>query len=170
MESISITHKDLQNNLKFFNIFGDQYEAYTLHNVMVCWSMLWVKLNGGESLSMVGLQHYCGDVLITHYILVYLGYCVTPSNGLLPHRSFVPSTRMGQHLEELGDFACAKEWGTGGTNPMRGADTQQWETSCLVNDAFGTTWRHIHCFSQSCASAPPFALVFTPVPHYEAAN
>jgi hypothetical protein len=26
-------------------------------------------------------------------------------------------------------------------------------------------WRHIHCFSPSCASAPPFALVFTPVPH-----
>jgi hypothetical protein len=27
-------------------------------------------------------------------------------------------------------------------------------------------WRHIHCFSPSCASAPPFALVFTPDPHY----
>jgi hypothetical protein len=30
----------------------------------------------------------------------------------------------------------------------------------------GRRWRHIHCFSPSCASAPPFALVFTPVPHW----
>jgi hypothetical protein len=27
------------------------------------------------------------------------------------------------------------------------------------------TSKYIHCFSPSCASAPPFALVFTPVPH-----
>jgi hypothetical protein len=29
----------------------------------------------------------------------------------------------------------------------------------------GRKWRQINCFSPSCASAPPFALVFTPVPH-----
>jgi hypothetical protein len=29
----------------------------------------------------------------------------------------------------------------------------------------GRKWCRIHCFSPSCASAPPFALVFTPVPH-----
>jgi hypothetical protein len=40
------------------------------------------------------------------------------------------------------------QWGTGGTNPIRGAihnpvmtatSTEQWDTSCLVYDAFGTT-------------------------------
>jgi hypothetical protein len=29
----------------------------------------------------------------------------------------------------------------------------------------GRKWRRIHCFSLSCVSTPPFALVFTPVPH-----
>jgi hypothetical protein len=49
--------------------------------------------------------------------------------------------------------------------------TEHWETSCLVNDAFGTTlclFQDVmsHSLFFSCASAPPFALVFTPVPHY----
>jgi hypothetical protein len=50
---------------------------------------------------------------------------------------------------------------------MTATSTEQWETSCHVNDAFlsGRKWRHIHGFSPSCASAPPFALPFTPVPH-----
>jgi hypothetical protein len=30
----------------------------------------------------------------------------------------------------------------------------------------GRKWRHMHWFSPSCASAPPFVLVFTPVPHW----
>jgi hypothetical protein len=74
------------------------------------------------------------------------------------------------------------EWGT---NPIRGADTQlgdngdvdralgnvmpcEWRIWNVVVALSGRKWRHIHCFSPSCASAPPFALVFTPVPHYKA--
>jgi hypothetical protein len=34
----------------------------------------------------------------------------------------------------------------------------------------GRKRRHIHCLSPSCASAPPFALVFTPVPHWVCAH
>jgi hypothetical protein len=50
---------------------------------------------------------------------------------------------------------------------MTATSTERWETSCLVNDndAVAPSGRHIHCFSPSCASAPPLALVFTPVPH-----
>jgi hypothetical protein len=76
------------------------------------------------------------------------------------------------------------QWGTGGTtcNPIRGADTQlgddgdvnramgnvmpcEWRIWNDVLALSGHKWRHIHCFSSSCASAPPFALDFTPVPH-----
>jgi hypothetical protein len=74
------------------------------------------------------------------------------------------------------------EWGTGGTNPICGADTQlgddgdvdramgnimpcEWRIWTDVVALSGRKWRHIHCFSQSCASAPPFALVSTLVPH-----
>jgi hypothetical protein len=74
-------------------------------------------------------------------------------------------------------IVCPRQWGTGGTNPIRGADTQlgddgdvdramgnampcEWR---IWNDGVvlsGRKWRHIHCFSPSCASAPPFALSF----------
>jgi hypothetical protein len=57
---------------------------------------------------------------------------------------------------------------------MTATSTEQWGNvmPCewrIWNDVValsGRKWRHIHCFSPSCASAPPFALVFTPVPHY----
>jgi hypothetical protein len=60
------------------------------------------------------------------------------------------------------------EWGTGRTNLIHNSamSTEQWETSCLVNDAFGmTSWpfQDVSCFSPSCVSALPFAFVFTPV-------
>jgi hypothetical protein len=41
----------------------------------------------------------------------------------------------------------------------------EWRICNDVVALSGHKWRHIHCFSLSCASAPPFALVFTPVPH-----
>jgi hypothetical protein len=82
-----------------------------------------------------------------------------------------------------GIFWSVKKWGTGGTNPIRGADTQpgddddvdramgnvmpsDWRIWNNVVALSGRRWRHIHCFSPSCASAPPFAIDFTPVPHY----
>jgi hypothetical protein len=52
---------------------------------------------------------------------------------------------------------------------MTATSTEQWETSCLVNDAFGmTSWLFQDVSDVTFivfASAPPFALVFTPVPH-----
>jgi hypothetical protein len=82
-------------------------------------------------------------------------------------------------------FRCgdvSRLWGTGGTNPIRGADTQlgddgdvnramgnvmpcEWRIWNDVVALSGRKWRHIHCFSPSSASAPPFMLVFTPVLH-----
>jgi hypothetical protein len=77
------------------------------------------------------------------------------------------------------------QWGTGGTNPIRGADTQlsdfHLSDRAMGNVMPGQWWmmhlgqrrgisgcrlHHIHCFSPSCASAPPFALVYTLVPHH----
>jgi hypothetical protein len=50
---------------------------------------------------------------------------------------------------------------------MTTTSTEQWETSCLVNDALGTTsWLFQDVIDVTFivfASAPPFALVFTPV-------
>jgi hypothetical protein len=87
-------------------------------------------------------------------------------------------------LDELKIFLANKlkpnkvlAWGTGGTNPVRGADAQLGDDGDVdramgnampcerrirndVEALSGRKWRHIHC----CASAPPFALVFTPVP------
>jgi hypothetical protein len=84
----------------------------------------------------------------------------------------------------ISDIFCSyRLWGTRGTNPIRGADTQldgdramgnvmpcEWRIWNDVLALSGCKWRHIHCFSQSCASAPLFALVFTPVPHWHKNN
>jgi hypothetical protein len=81
------------------------------------------------------------------------------------------------------EVALDIKWGTGGTNQIRSADTQlgddgdvdsamgnvmpcEWRIWNDVVDLSGRKWHHIHCFSPSCASAPPFAFVFTPVPHW----
>jgi hypothetical protein len=75
------------------------------------------------------------------------------------------------------------EWGTGGTNLIHGGDTQlgddgdvdramgnvmpcEWRIWNDVVALSGRKSRHIHCFSPSCTSPPPFALVFTPVPYW----